>query len=66
MTFMSRALQRLSVVGDLESRVIERAGTFTEVICPRDMPSARCEAWLDWGDSRAANLRRPAVRHVAA
>ncbi len=56
MTFMSRALQRLSVVGDLESRVIERAGTFTEVICPRDMPSARCEAWLDWGDSRAANL----------
>ncbi len=56
MTFMSRALQRLSVVGDLESRVIERAGTFTEVICPRDMTSARCEAWLDWGDSRAANL----------
>ena len=53
MTFMSRALQRLSVVGDLESRVIERAGTFTEVICPRDMTSARCEAWLDWGDSRA-------------
>ena len=56
MTFMSRALQRLSVVGDLESRVIERAGTFTEVICPRDMTSARCEAWLDWGDSRAALL----------
>ncbi len=54
MTFMSRALQRLSVVGDLESRVIERAGTFTEVICPRDMTSARCEAWLDWGDSRAS------------
>jgi ribonucleoside-diphosphate reductase alpha chain len=56
MTFMSRALQRLSVVGDLESRVVERAATFTEVICPRDMTSARCEAWLDWGDSRAANL----------
>ena len=56
MTFMSRALQRLSVVGDLESRVIERAGTFTEVICPRDMASARCEAWLDWGDSRATLL----------
>ena len=56
MTFMSRALQRLSVVGDLESRVIERAGTFTEVICPRDMTSARCEAWLDWGDSLSRNL----------
>ena len=56
MTFMSRALQRLSVVRDLESRVVERSGTFTEVICPRDMTSARCEAWLDWGDSRAANL----------
>jgi len=56
MTFMSRALQRLSVVGDLESRVIERTGTFTEVICPRDMTSARCEAWLDWGDSRTTLL----------
>ena len=56
MPFLSRALQRLSVVGDLESRVIERAGTFTEVICPRDMASTRAEAWLDWGDSRAQGL----------
>ncbi|MGZ3298736.1 MAG: ribonucleoside-diphosphate reductase, partial [Asticcacaulis sp.] len=56
MTFMSHALRRLSRVGDLESRVIERAGTFTEVICPRDMPSVRCEAWLDWADQRPTGL----------
>ncbi|ESQ92463.1 hypothetical protein ABAC460_02925 [Asticcacaulis sp. AC460] len=56
MAFLSPALRRLITPGDLESRVIERAGTFTEVICPRDMPSAQAEAWLDWADSLAADL----------
>ncbi|ESQ75269.1 hypothetical protein [Asticcacaulis sp. AC402] len=56
MAFLSPALRRLIAPGDLESRVIERAGTFTEVICPRNMPSAQAEAWLDWADSLAADL----------
>ncbi|EGF90377.1 B12-dependent ribonucleoside diphosphate reductase [Asticcacaulis biprosthecium C19] len=56
MAFLSPALRRLITPGDLESRVVERAGTFTEVICPRDMPSAQAEAWLDWADSLAADL----------
>jgi ribonucleoside-diphosphate reductase alpha chain len=56
MTFMSPALSRLIRVDDLESRVIERAGTFTEVICPRSLTSAQAEAWLDWADSLPRDL----------
>lgn len=56
MAYITPALRRLITPQDLESRVIERAGTFTEVICPRDMPSAQTEAWLDWADSLKSDL----------
>jgi ribonucleoside-diphosphate reductase alpha chain len=56
MAFMSPALSRLIRMDDLESRVIERAGTFTEVICPRSLTSAQAEAWLDWADSLPRDL----------
>ncbi|HVZ30508.1 MAG TPA: ribonucleoside-diphosphate reductase [Asticcacaulis sp.] len=56
MAFMSPALSRLIRIDDLESRVIERAGTFTEVICPRSLTSAQAEAWLDWADSLPRDL----------
>ncbi|WP_443747726.1 TSCPD domain-containing protein [Asticcacaulis solisilvae] len=56
MVYLTPSLSRLITTGDLESRVIERAGTFTEVICPRSLTSTQAEAWLDWADARAADL----------
>ncbi len=56
MAFMTPSLASIATVGDLESRVIERAGTFTEVICPRSLTSAQAEAWLDWADSLPRDL----------
>lgn len=56
MAFLSPALRHLITPSDLESRVVERCGTFIEVICPRDMPSAQVEAWLDWADSLNSDL----------
>ncbi len=56
MAFLSPALSRLINASDLESRVIERAGTFTEVICPRAMTSVQAESWLDWADSLPKDL----------
>ena len=56
MAFLSPALSRLITASDLESRVIERTGTFTEVICPRAMTSVQAEAWLDWADSLPKDL----------
>ena len=56
MAFMSPSLRRLIPASDLESRVIERAGTFVEVNCPRNLTSVQVEAWLDWGQSLAHDL----------
>lgn len=56
MAFFTPALSRLTTVGDLESRVIERAGTFTEVICPRSLTTVQAEAWLDWAESLPHDL----------
>ena len=56
MVYLTPSLSRLITTGDLESRVIERAGTFTEVICPRSLTSTQAEAWLDWADSRGLDL----------
>ena len=56
MAYMSASLRRLIPTNDLESRVVERAGTFTEVNCPRGLTSAQAEAWLDWADSLAHDL----------
>ncbi len=56
MVYLTPSLSRLITTGDLESRVIERAETFTEVICPRSLTSTQAEAWLDWADSRGLDL----------
>ena len=39
----------------LEQRRIERAGAIASVIAPRDWTCARIEAWLDWGETLAAD-----------
>ena len=56
MVYLTPSLSRLITTGDLESRVIERAETFTEVICPRSLTSTQAEAWLDWADARPTDL----------
>ena len=39
----------------LEQRRIERPGGVDLVIAPRDWTAARVEAWLDWGETLAAD-----------
>ena len=56
MAFMSPNLRRLIDALDMESRVIERADAFVDIICPRHLTAVQGEAWLDWSDSLPRDL----------
>ncbi len=56
MSRLSASLLALAPQIDLEPREIERVAEVCEILCPRDWPDARCEAWLDWSDSLPGDL----------
>ena len=41
---------------DLDLRLIERPDSVQETVAPRDWPSARVEAWLDWSETLARDF----------
>lgn len=48
----------------MESRLIERAGVWIDVVAPADWTTARVDAWLDWGEALPTDL--PAESPLAA